>query len=39
MLTDLAYDYLGVKPLRPRSAQLDLLGQLPDAADDGEEAP
>ncbi|HWG81107.1 MAG TPA: Holliday junction branch migration DNA helicase RuvB [Stellaceae bacterium] len=25
MLTDLAYDYLGVKPLRPRAAQLDLL--------------
>jgi Holliday junction DNA helicase RuvB len=27
MLTDLAYDYLGVKPLRPRAAQLDLLSQ------------
>ncbi|HEX9490991.1 MAG TPA: Holliday junction DNA helicase RuvB C-terminal domain-containing protein, partial [Stellaceae bacterium] len=27
MLTDLAYDYLGVKPLRPRAAQLDLLAQ------------
>jgi holliday junction DNA helicase RuvB len=27
MLTDLAYDYLGVKPLRPRAAQLDLLTQ------------
>jgi Holliday junction DNA helicase RuvB len=27
MLTDLAYDYLGVKPLRPRAAQLDLLPQ------------
>jgi holliday junction DNA helicase RuvB len=27
MLTDLAYDYLGVKPLRPRVAQLDLLAQ------------
>jgi Holliday junction DNA helicase RuvB len=39
MLTDLAYDYLGVKPLRPRAAQLDLLGELPDAVDDGEEAP
>jgi len=38
MLTDLAYDYLGVKPLRPRAAQLDLLGRLPDAAED-EEAP
>jgi Holliday junction DNA helicase RuvB len=39
MLTDLAYDYLGVKPLRPRAAQLDLLGQLPAAAEDVEEAP
>jgi holliday junction DNA helicase RuvB len=27
MLTDLAYDYLGVKPLRSRVAQLDLLSQ------------
>jgi holliday junction DNA helicase RuvB len=27
MLTDLAYDYLGVKPLRPRAAQFDLLSQ------------
>ncbi|HJT08581.1 MAG TPA: Holliday junction DNA helicase RuvB C-terminal domain-containing protein, partial [Stellaceae bacterium] len=27
MLTDLAYDYLGVKPLRPRASQLDLLSQ------------
>jgi Holliday junction DNA helicase RuvB len=27
MLTDLAYDYLGVKPLRPRTSQLDLLSQ------------
>jgi holliday junction DNA helicase RuvB len=27
MLTDLAYDYLGVKPLRPRAPQLDLLAQ------------
>jgi holliday junction DNA helicase RuvB len=27
MLTDLAYDYLGVRPLRPRAAQLDLLGE------------
>jgi len=27
MLTDLAYDYLGVKPLRPRAAQLDLLSE------------
>jgi Holliday junction DNA helicase RuvB len=25
LLTDLAYDYIGVKPLRPRAAQLDLL--------------
>ena len=31
MLTDLAYEYLGMKPLRPRAAQLDLL------ADDAEE--
>jgi Holliday junction DNA helicase RuvB len=37
MLTDLAYDYLGVKPLRPRAAQLDLLGQVTDDAE--EEAP
>jgi Holliday junction DNA helicase RuvB len=37
MLTDLAYDYLGVKPLRPRAAQLDLLGELADEAE--EEAP
>jgi Holliday junction DNA helicase RuvB len=28
MLTDLAYEYLGVKPLRPRASQLDLLGQV-----------
>jgi holliday junction DNA helicase RuvB len=34
MLTDLAYEYLGVKPLRPRAAQLDLLAR----ADDGEES-
>jgi holliday junction DNA helicase RuvB len=27
MLTDLAYEYLGVRPLRPRAAQLDLLGE------------
>ena len=27
MLTDLAYAYLGVRPLRPRAAQLDLLGE------------
>jgi Holliday junction DNA helicase RuvB len=27
MLTDLAYEYIGVKPLRPRAAQLDLLAQ------------
>jgi Holliday junction DNA helicase RuvB len=27
MLTDLAYAYLGVKPLRPRAAQLDMLAQ------------
>jgi Holliday junction DNA helicase RuvB len=27
MLTDLAYGYLGVKPLRPQAAQLDLLTQ------------
>jgi holliday junction DNA helicase RuvB len=26
LLTDLAYEHLGVKPLRPRAAQLDLLG-------------
>ena len=31
MLTDLAYDYLGVKPLRPRAAQLDFLAQGEDA--------
>jgi Holliday junction DNA helicase RuvB len=37
VLTDLAYDYLGVKPLRPRAAQLDLLGQVTDDAE--EEAP
>ncbi len=36
MLTDLAYAYLGLKPLRPRAAQLDLLGQDEDAV---EEAP
>jgi Holliday junction DNA helicase RuvB len=34
MLTDLAYDYLGVKPLRPRAAQLDLLGQDDPEADE-----
>jgi holliday junction DNA helicase RuvB len=34
MLTDLAYDYLGVKPLRPRAAQLDLLGQVGDEAEE-----
>jgi Holliday junction DNA helicase RuvB len=33
MLTDLAYSYLGVTPLRPRAAQLDLL-----AGDQEEEA-
>ncbi|HWI27963.1 MAG TPA: Holliday junction branch migration DNA helicase RuvB [Stellaceae bacterium] len=27
MLTDLAYEYLGVRPLRPRTTQLDLLGE------------
>src|SRR5690348_5293440 len=27
MLTDLAYEYLGVRPLRPRAAQFDLLSQ------------
>jgi Holliday junction DNA helicase RuvB len=27
MLTDLAYEYIGVKPLRPRAAQLDLLAR------------
>jgi holliday junction DNA helicase RuvB len=27
MLTDLAYEYIGLKPLRPRAAQLDLLAQ------------
>jgi Holliday junction DNA helicase RuvB len=27
MLTDLGYDYLGVRPLRPRAGQLDLLGE------------
>ena len=27
MLTDLAYEYLGVRPLRPRASQLDLLGE------------
>jgi holliday junction DNA helicase RuvB len=37
MLTDLAYEYLGVKPLRPRAGQLDLLGQLADEVE--EEAP
>jgi Holliday junction DNA helicase RuvB len=33
MLTDLAYDYIGVKRLHPRAAQLDLLAQ--DEADEG----
>jgi Holliday junction DNA helicase RuvB len=33
MLTDLAYEYIGVKPLRPRAAQLDLLAQ--DEAEEG----
>jgi Holliday junction DNA helicase RuvB len=33
MLTDLAYDYIGVKQLRPRAVQLDLLAQ--DEADEG----
>jgi Holliday junction DNA helicase RuvB len=33
MLTDLAYEYIGVKPLRPRTAQLDLLAQ--DEAEEG----
>ena len=32
LLTDLAYGYLGVKPLRPRAAQLDLLAE--DAAEE-----
>ncbi len=36
MLTDVAYAYLGLKPLRPRVAQLDLLAQGEDAE---EEAP
>jgi Holliday junction DNA helicase RuvB len=35
MLTDLAYDYIGVKRLHPRAAQLDLLAQ--DEADEGGE--
>jgi Holliday junction DNA helicase RuvB len=35
LLTDLAYEYLGVKPLRPRAAQLDLLSE----ADEAEDAP
>jgi holliday junction DNA helicase RuvB len=33
MLTDLAYDYIGVKRLHPRAVQLDLLAQ--DEADEG----
>jgi Holliday junction DNA helicase RuvB len=32
LLTDLAYAYLGLKPLRPRAAQLDLLAE--DAAEE-----
>jgi Holliday junction DNA helicase RuvB len=32
LLTDLAYGYLGLKPLRARAAQLDLLGE--DAAEE-----
>jgi Holliday junction DNA helicase RuvB len=39
MLTDLAYDYLGVKPLHPRSMQLDLLGRAADPVAEEEEAP
>jgi len=32
-LTDLAYDYLGVRRLRPRAAQLDLLPETEDGED------
>jgi holliday junction DNA helicase RuvB len=34
MLTDLAYGYLGLRPLRPAAAQLELLAAAPDAAEE-----